>query len=267
MIRLVATDIDGTLFTEGRGYLDTDFIDVVRKLRKKGIRFVIASGRGYESIARVFEPLIDDVIILAENGGYAREGDRVLFTKAYERDIFMEALDYVRGFNPRFLMTASCLDNYTESKEEAFIQKLEEGYHVIWKRVDDLKQYWQDDFLKIALYLYEDSQKTASIMKEHFGNRLCVMATGTYWIDLVPYGVDKGWGLSNVQKQLGISREETIAFGDNGNDIAMLKRAVESYAVSNAREEVKKVAAHVIGDCRDGAVTAVLQELLRNIGS
>lgn len=71
--------------------------------------------------------------------------------------------------------------------------------------------------------------------------------------------------LSCIQKVLGISREETMAFGDNGNDIGMLKQAGESYAVANAGSSVKEVARHVAQAGPDGGVIKVLKELINTM--
>ena len=59
-----------------------------------------------------------------------------------------------------------------------------------------------------------------------------------------------------------MTREETMAFGDNNNDISMLKNAGESYAVSEAREEVKAVCRHVLQDTNKNSVLRVLKTLL-----
>ncbi len=89
-----------------------------------------------------------------------------------------------------------------------------------------------------------------------------VALAGERWIDITIPGASKGAALERIQNTLGISPEETAAFGDNGNDISMLKRAAESYAVANARDEVKAVAKHVLTDTSDHAVLDVLEALL-----
>ena len=65
-----------------------------------------------------------------------------------------------------------------------------------------------------------------------------------------------------LQKKLGVRPEETMAFGDNHNDISMLKCAGESYAVADAREEVKAVCHHILPDANKNSVLNVLKTLL-----
>ena len=54
MIKLIASDIDGTLLQEGSDRLDPEFYTVIPELKKRGILFAAASGRGYASISRLF---------------------------------------------------------------------------------------------------------------------------------------------------------------------------------------------------------------------
>ena len=71
--------------------------------------------------------------------------------------------------------------------------------------------------------------------------------------------------IRKLQKHMGISRENTMAFGDNLNDIGMLEQAVMSYAVEEAREEVRAAAGAIAGSCRSDGVLNVLKEFLRGI--
>ena len=68
MIKLIASDIDGTLVENSTAVLHPEMFDLIRKLKEKGILFCAASGRQYQSIANMFEPVKDDIIFLAENG-------------------------------------------------------------------------------------------------------------------------------------------------------------------------------------------------------
>ena len=60
------------------------------------------------------------------------------------------------------------------------------------------------------------------------------------WMDVTGKHADKGNALKKLQSILNISREETMAFGDNLNDLGLLEAAEESYAIGSARDEVKK---------------------------
>ena len=67
MIKLIASDIDGTLVENSTAVLYPEMFDLIRKLKKEGILFCAASGRQYQSIANMFEPVKDDIIKFAES--------------------------------------------------------------------------------------------------------------------------------------------------------------------------------------------------------
>ena len=86
--------------------------------------------------------------------------------------------------------------------------------------------------------------------------------SGDTWLDIIPLEANKGLAVKELQESLNIRPEETIAFGDQLNDLEMLGRAYYSYAVGNAREEVKK-AARFQADRNDrNGVLKVLKEIL-----
>ena len=76
--------------------------------------------------------------------------------------------------------------------------------------------------------------------------------------------VDKGNGLAWIQSRFGILPEETMAFGDNTNDIGLMKAAYYSYAVENARPEVKEAARF---SCPSYEQKGVLQAICGNGGN
>lgn len=81
-------------------------------------------------------------------------------------------------------------------------------------------------------------------------------------MDCTPHGADKKSAVAFLQEYLGISPEETCTFGDNINDIEMLKNAGYSYAVANAREEVQAAAKAVCPSYLEDGVLQVLKSLL-----
>ena len=70
MIKLVASDIDGTLLPEGTAQINPEIFEVIRKLKEKDILFAAASGRHYTSMSKLFEPVKHDMIFITENGAY-----------------------------------------------------------------------------------------------------------------------------------------------------------------------------------------------------
>lgn len=260
MIKLIVSDVDGTLLEEGTPNLNPELFQVILKLKEKGVIFAAASGRQYESIREVFAPVENEMIFIADNGAYVVCRGREMESFFFDRSVLEETVAYVRKMKG-FLLVESPEVGYTDSRDEAFITMLREGYNMKIQQVEDVLKL-DIPVVKVAAYCQEDAQSMALPAGEHFKGRLNVMASGAHWVDFVRPDVDKGNALGRVQKLMKILPEETMAFGDNINDIGMLARAGESYAVENAREEVKRAAKHIAGRGAEDGVLKVLKRLL-----
>ena len=99
--------------------------------------------------------------------------------------------------------------------------------------------------MKLAVYeqggLQED---TIYYWRERFGDRCTVVTSGTAWVDFIPFTTNKARGLAEYQKILNIKPEECITFGDEYNDIDMLKSVPYGFAMAHAKPGVKEVAAY-----------------------
>ena len=61
-------------------------------------------------------------------------------------------------------------------------------------------------------------------------------------LDLLPPGVSKGWALERLAKRLGVDRKETMAIGDNWNDVDMLEWAGQAVMMANAAQDLRTLA-------------------------
>ena len=68
MVKLIMTDIDGTLLPDGTMNINPEYFEVIEKLVKKGIVFVVASGRHMSSVKKVFAPVLDKIWVASQNG-------------------------------------------------------------------------------------------------------------------------------------------------------------------------------------------------------
>lgn len=260
MIKLIASDMDGTLVPEGTTRLNPEVLEVILKLKEKGIIFAAASGRQYDSMWPVFEPIMNDMIFIAENGGYVMCRGHEMECCQFERPVLEDIVSYMRSQKDCSTMVNAPRMAYTDSKNQAYIDEVK-GYGIRMRQVEDVLAL-KEPIVKAAMYCPVDAARAAVPAIQYFDGRVNVMASGSRWVDFVPASVDKGKALQKIQQLLHIKKEETMAFGDNHNDIGMLNCAGESYAVPNAREEVKQAAKYVAeGDVKD-SVLKVLKKLL-----
>ncbi len=129
MIKLVASDIDGTLVPEGTTSIDPEFYEIIRKLKKKGILFAGASGRQYSSMRALLDPVFDDIIFISGNGtNIMRKGEKLYSMGMNQADV-AKLIVYMRTL-PDCIFTASTLDGiYYEQQDEDFERLQMEGYH------------------------------------------------------------------------------------------------------------------------------------------
>lgn len=262
MIKLIASDLDGTLLPEGTPDIDPKIYEVIRRLQDAGVTFVAASGRNYESVMSIFGSMEKELTVISDNGGYLARGGVEMECYSFPRDLLEEVVSMVRSIPDVWIMASAARGTYTDMNEPKFVRWIREGYKMDMQVVDDLLSV-REPLIKVALYTcVKDAAEVAEPLRQQLGECVSIAVAGERWVDIMMPGISKGRALAKLQQSLGITREETAVFGDNGNDIPMLRQAAESYAVANARDEVKKAAKYVLGDVSQGAVLAQLEQML-----
>lgn len=263
MIRLIATDIDGTLVKDSSPGIYPEMLEVIREWTDRGGYFCVASGRQYYSIAHMFEQVADRLVYVAENGAHVRCRNRDILVKKMRRDYAEQIMMQLREYYDSCDVVVSTSEgSLLESKNDKFLKFFQEGYHNKYRIVEDVLAE-KTDILKIAIYREGSIRSLGeSVLIPQWQDKVKTCMAGEEWVDFMDAAVDKGNGLCVVQKELGIASGETMAFGDNGNDIGMLAAAGESYAVENAREEVKVHAKHVCPSYHEKGVYQVIRRLL-----
>ncbi|MGB5820058.1 MAG: HAD family hydrolase [Saonia sp.] len=260
-IKLVVTDMDGTLLNSDHE-VSPHFFELFDALKKQGILFAAASGRQYHSIVDKLYPIKDDIIVIAENGGFAKQQERELVSTPLEHGTIAELLQIVRpiegahpvlcGKNKAFLTGHS--DDFTHMLKQYY-----SGYDI----VDDLDQV-NSEIIKIAVYHFESSEKYIYPAVQHLEERLKVKVSGANWVDLSHKNAHKGFALQKVQEENNIDRSETLVFGDYNNDLEMLALADYSFAMANAHPKVLDAAKYTTRSNDDFGVERILEKLLES---
>lgn len=264
-IKLVVTDVDGTLVADGSGELYPEIIETIRELREKELLFVVASGRPYASLRRVFDEVRDDVIFVAENGAIIICRDVIISKKSMDKAIVSDIIRTARKY-PQLRVMASTIEGvYLEGHDPEFEDLLVNGYRNNIFVVDDILK--EDvDIVKVALYHKDNIRELSeNILIPQFSGVCKACISGEHWIDFMDETVDKGNALATIQQFFRVVKEETMVFGDNANDLGMLSRATESFVVETAREEIRKEAKHVCASYHNKGVNTELRKLLESM--
>lgn len=260
MVKLIASDIDGTLVEDGSDGIDPGIFEVILRLKDHGIQFAAASGRQHPSISKLFAPVLDRIFLISENGAYIGCRGRELYSTLIDPEIIHELIRQVREIPGCEIMLGGKDYEYVETEDPGLLDLLINGYHNEIRQVPDLLQV-EDDFIKLSIYYDGDVMQAAGFMKERWKDRLKVEEAGAVWLDFMNLSVSKGEALKVIQDSLEISPEETMVFGDQINDIEMLGRAKYSFAVANARPETQAAARYICDSNRNGGVLKVLTAL------
>ena len=241
MIKLIASDIDGTLVKDGTNVLNPEIYEVILKLKERGIQFAAASGRQWGSIEQLFEPVKERIFYLSDNGAYVGCHGRNLFLNTLDPELTMEMVEDIRKEPDLEVMLSGPDVVYMDTKDQGFVDWMIEGYKFRVKLVEDVRRV-KDSFIKVSAYKKHGVQEATKELRAKYGQRMKVTISGDMWMDCMATGVCKGQGIQLLQDNLEIKPEETMVFGDQLNDVEMLQRAYYSFAVGNARPEVKKTA-------------------------
>jgi len=262
MIRLIATDMDGTLL-DSRKRLPKDIVPVVRALKARGVRFVIASGRQYATLVRDMGELAQDLTFFAENGTVIMEGDNMLSVDPMNPDDVREILEKTRGMEG--MHAVLCRPDYAvieESAPEEFKRNVR-MYYESTRIVPDLFAFEEGfgEVCKVAFYDEGDAEHHEyPVLRDLFGKRLSVILSGYSWVDLMRPGADKGSAMRRLQELTGTKPEECMAFGDYLNDKEMLEAVGESYAMENALDEIKAACKFIAPSNDEDGVMRVIKE-------
>ncbi len=270
MYKLIACDLDETLYGNDRT-IPARNVEAIKRASELGVKFIPATGRGYNSVR---ETLVDlglldkeGEYVISYNGGAITEnkGNRLLHFQGLP---FEEAEElYRRGLNYDV-----CIHVYTREMVYAYNITQEEIARLS-KRMQVTKVFDRDlQFLAgqdIAKVLYENRdfdylKKIEEELKDITGN-MDVSFSSNRYIEFNSKGVTKGAGLRFVAEMLGIKREETIAIGDNFNDLSMIQEAGLGVGVQNTIQGMRQYCDYITEATNDeGGVGEVIEKFILN---
>ena len=262
MIKLIASDIDGTLVPEGSHEISPEYFKVIEDLKEVGITFCACSGRQYASMLDLFGPVADDIYFICGNGTVIRTKDRMLHSWTIDRDLILLLIEEVRKIEGANFVVEAPDTCYMDCGEDSdFMHLLRDGYHYSVTNVEDVAKIPMDNIVKLSIYRPDIEPATEALRNDPRFSHLNMVISGARWLDITAREAGKGEAYALLQEYLGISIEETVYFGDNLNDLSAFHETGVALTVANARKELKQ-AADIVE--RSYSKMGVLREL-RNI--
>lgn len=262
MLKFIATDLDGTLLdTEHR--VPSEIFSIVRELSARGILFCPASGRQYANLKKLFAPVKDEILFMAENGALIKYKGKTLYLNPVPEELIREALDAIRSLDALYPVLCGSKNAYVENTEEPFYSCARASYTNCVK-VDNLNDViGKEKICKISVY---DNLGSANNCIKTLPEKIPLLRTilsGEAWCDVSAINANKGDAMRFIKQRFGFRKEECVAFGDHMNDYEMLLECGNAYVTENAYPPLKKLIPHVIGSNADGSVPKQLKRILK----
>ena len=256
MYRIIVSDLDETLLTTEHKLSDRT-LEVIQRARKAGVKFVPASGRGIFAITSLLEKLgtldAPDEYMIGYNGGmiFENKDNRVIYRRGITFDemntLFKRGLEYDVSIRI-----------YT--RDTVFVRKTSHDLPTANLGIQKVVNFtgWNIDFLRDRYLVkcvfdhpnYDELFQIEEDMRDVTGDMSISYSSGRF-LEFNRKGVDKGAALKILADRLGVPMSETMALGDNYNDLAMIKAAGLGVAVANSVPEVKEAAGYVSDKTND----------------
>ena len=264
--KLIAMDLDGTLNNDEKK-ITPRTREALMAAQSAGIRLALASARPSPGLRKERDALCmreNGGVLMAYNGGRIVDAatDRVLFETCMPLEAAQEVLRALEK-----LPVTPILDDGRQ-----FYVTDRNGYKVDYEcrnnnmscvEVENLAEFLQ--FAPVKILMSVDPAAIAGVqaqIAQLLPADLAVVQTAAFYLEVIPRAIDKGRGLVQICRALGLRSAEVIAFGDAENDIPMLRTAGVGVAMGNADAAVKAAADRVTRSNNEDGIAAALEELL-----
>ncbi|MFR5952053.1 MAG: hypothetical protein BHV96_02480 [Clostridium sp. CAG:354_28_25] len=260
MIKLIASDLDGTMFEKGNVIPETN-LKAINDINNSNINFTICTGKTYS----LFKNICQDI---GTGYGIFGNGNQIINLKTGE-EIYRKLLkneDVLFCIN-----TAKKLNLHVHlyTNKEVITEKLlymdlrnfeltknDKNIDLEFKIVTDIQEYIEKENPEILKLVISAEKDLASLKNEFAKNKNLqvnlirkvdkyrdeIIGKEYEYLDIMPAGINKEQALEVLENYLKIDKSEVLAIGDNLNDLEMIKDSGVGIAVANAYDEVKEVA-------------------------
>ena len=270
-IKMIGLDLDGTLLTDKKELTDRTKA-ALRRAIEVGITVLVASGRPWMGVPEELRNFPGMRYALTSNGARIidTKDDRVIEEHLLSPELALKALA-VCGKYDTLQEVYFDGQGYAPEDQMAYVEKYHRNPSMCeYMRktrlpVKDIRKLVEQENRGLdkvqALFADMDERETAwKELEQEKGLEL--VGSLQYNIEINAAGVNKGTGLVNLGRMLGIRRKEIMAFGDGDNDIAMLREAGFGVAMANADEQVKAAADYITLSNEEEGVAEAIERLV-----
>ncbi|MGD1507285.1 Cof-type HAD-IIB family hydrolase [Vibrio harveyi] len=262
--KIVASDLDGTLLAPNH-QLSAYSKETLKALHEQGYTFVFATGRHHVDVASIRRTVGIPAYMITSNGARVHDqNDQEMYSQNVPEDLVQPVIDTIKT-DPEILIHMYQNDDWLLNKDD---DELREFHEEFTYKLYDQDNAPTDGIAKIFFtHPAKDHDHLVTFetkLREQFGDRLNIAFSTPWCLEVMSTGVSKGDALKAVAESIGLTLENTIAFGDGMNDVEMLSMAGKGLVMGTSHEKVMKALPNneVIGSNVDDAVAHYLQDHL-----
>lgn len=262
--KAIAVDMDGTFLDDRKQFNHQQFDQLLTEFEQRNVHFIVASGRPYARLKQDFGAFAPRMDFVTLNGSRLISNGQEIAAYPLKRQT---TLDLLSETKQKYGQMAAMVFERDTAYLHSNVPKQERDFLAYFAGKSALVKNWQDlpddEILQLTLNL--DSSKAAEIeaaFNQKHDQKIAAFASANTAIDINIAGISKGAGLKQLLSKFGLTGADLIAFGDGGNDIAMLDFAKYSYAMENGMQIVKDHAKYIAPANTNNGVFKVLQKYL-----
>ncbi|MDK9784921.1 Cof-type HAD-IIB family hydrolase [Vibrio sp. B172a] len=262
--KIVASDLDGTLLAPNH-QLSAYSKETLKALHEQGYTFVFATGRHHVDVASIRRTVGIPAYMITSNGARVHDqNDQEMYSQNVPEDLVQPVIDTIKT-DPEILIHMYQNDDWLLNKDD---EQLRDFHEEFTYKLYDQDNAPTDGIAKVFFtHPAQDHEHLVTFetkLREQFGDRLNIAFSTPWCLEVMSAGVSKGDALKAVAESIGLTLENTIAFGDGMNDVEMLSMAGKGLVMGTSHEKVMKALPNneVIGSNSDDAVAHYLQDHL-----
>lgn len=233
-IKIIFFDVDGTLIDMKQEQMSDQIIYTLTQLKNKGIKICVATGRSQYLLKDL--PIKFDAY-LTYNGSYCFNDEEVIFSNPLHKqdiDAIIQNANLLQ--KPLSLATK---DKYAANGSDSYLQQYFNFGGIDVQITNDFNKIVEQDEI-FQIMISATKQEYDVILQNTTAS--VITAWWDYAVDIIPKNSGKGNAVKKILDYYQIPQEQSMAFGDGNNDIAMLQKVGIGVAMQNASKELKSIA-------------------------
>ena len=264
VLKLIATDLDGTLLADG-GQVPPETFELVEALGEEGVRFAVASGRRSGVLHELFAPVADKMDYITANGGEVLAGDKLIESHYFDLERIAALGDFISRHEHLHLTVGNDDATWVYDEPEKFEHFIRSHFWTSY--VPGPVPAGTNIPCGVVICLEPDRfEESAQMLIDEMGHLFNFGRTGSgVAIDFTEKHVSKATALDSLCAHYGFAREETLMYGDAMNDCAIMQAAGHAVCVANALPEILAISERVVESSSEHGVQKDMARILENI--